>query len=154
MIASPAIVFPTIYLPASTCNRLNTLIAPQLVVVDERPSKILESAAVLVVDLPDGARVMCGVVATLDSAAGSDSRLRVMLHDDSASGLHAGGAPGRCSFLAVRRGRVPMCAVRALVIATTRVDRYIDEGRAMDAGRRRERAWRLSAGSAIWCPAT
>jgi hypothetical protein len=56
-LAEGGVVYPTIYLPASTCNRLNTLIAPQLVVVDKRPSKVIESAAALAIDLPDGSAV-------------------------------------------------------------------------------------------------
>jgi hypothetical protein len=57
-LAENGVVYPTIYLPASTCNRLNNLAAPQLVVVDKRPSsRIIESAAALAIDLPDGSAV-------------------------------------------------------------------------------------------------
>jgi hypothetical protein len=55
-LAENGVVYPTIYLPASTCNRLNNLANP-LVVVDKRPSKVIESAAALAIDLPDGSAV-------------------------------------------------------------------------------------------------
>jgi hypothetical protein len=56
-LAENGVVYPTIYLPASTCNRLNMLMAPQLVVVDRRPSKVIASAAAPAIDLPDGSAV-------------------------------------------------------------------------------------------------
>ena len=56
-LAENGVVYPTIYLPASTCNRLNNLAAPQLVVVDKRPSRVIVSAAALAIDLPDGSAV-------------------------------------------------------------------------------------------------
>src|ERR1700712_5850844 len=57
-LAEDGVVYPTIYLPASTCNRLNNLANPQLVVVDKRPaSKVIVSAAALAIDLPDGSSV-------------------------------------------------------------------------------------------------
>ena len=51
-------VYPVIYLPASTCNRLNALTSPsRLVVVDTRKGRTAASAQRASTDLPDGAAV-------------------------------------------------------------------------------------------------
>lgn len=50
------VVYPTIYLPASTCNRLNNLTAANLRIVDRRPHRVTESADAAI-DLPDGSAV-------------------------------------------------------------------------------------------------
>jgi hypothetical protein len=52
------VVYPVIYLPASTCNRLNELAGPdRLRVVDTRSGRALASVARKSVDLPDGSAV-------------------------------------------------------------------------------------------------
>ena len=51
------VVYPTIYLPASTCNRLNNLTASNLRIVDKRKTRLVQSAAASAVDLPDGSAV-------------------------------------------------------------------------------------------------
>jgi hypothetical protein len=52
------VVYPTIYLPASTCNRLNTLASPsRLVVTTTRKARALAAAPPTTADLPDGAAV-------------------------------------------------------------------------------------------------
>jgi hypothetical protein len=52
------VVYPVIYLPASTCNRLNELAGPtRLKVVDTRNGRVLASVGRKEVDLPDGAAV-------------------------------------------------------------------------------------------------
>jgi hypothetical protein len=54
-LAEHGVVAPAIYLPASTCNRLNLMAAGRIVVVDRRPSrKATASAAAAAIDLPDG----------------------------------------------------------------------------------------------------
>jgi hypothetical protein len=51
-------VYPVIYLPASTCKRLNDLAAPRrLLVADTRKGRAVASSARLAVDLPDGSAV-------------------------------------------------------------------------------------------------
>ncbi|HEY1478592.1 MAG TPA: hypothetical protein VGF46_01100 [Gaiellales bacterium] len=51
------VVYPVIYLPASTCNRLNTLASPsRLLVADMRKGHSAASSSP-VVDLPDGSAV-------------------------------------------------------------------------------------------------
>ena len=52
------VVYPTIYLPASTCNRLNKLAAPgRLVVTVARKGRTLAATTAAATDLPDGAAV-------------------------------------------------------------------------------------------------
>jgi hypothetical protein len=54
-LAQNGVVYPVIYLPASTCNRLNLLAAGKLAVVDRRASKrVVVSAAAAAIDLPSG----------------------------------------------------------------------------------------------------
>jgi hypothetical protein len=51
-------VYPVIYLPASTCNRLNTLASTRrIAVTDTRKSRTLASSARTAVDLPNGSAV-------------------------------------------------------------------------------------------------
>jgi hypothetical protein len=50
------VVYPTIHLPASTCNRLNLLASGRVALVDKRASRRpMVSAAAAAIDLPDGA---------------------------------------------------------------------------------------------------
>jgi hypothetical protein len=52
------VVYPTIYLPASTCNRLNNLTAANLRIVDKRKTRVVQSAAAAAaIDLPNGSAV-------------------------------------------------------------------------------------------------
>jgi hypothetical protein len=52
------VVYPAIYLPASTCNRLNELAGPdRLRVVDTRTGRALASVAQNTVDMSDGSAV-------------------------------------------------------------------------------------------------
>jgi hypothetical protein len=52
------VVYPTIYLPSTMCNRLNTLADPaRLVVVDTRRSHVIAQGAASQIDLPDGTAV-------------------------------------------------------------------------------------------------
>ena len=52
------VVYPVVYLPASTCKRLNELASPtRLVVLDTRKGRSLASASRTAADLPDGAAV-------------------------------------------------------------------------------------------------
>jgi hypothetical protein len=56
--AATKVVYPTIYLPATMCNRLNTLADPsRLVVVDTRRSHVGAQAASAQVDVANGAAV-------------------------------------------------------------------------------------------------
>jgi hypothetical protein len=51
-------VYPVIYLPASTCNRLNTLASPgRLFVLDRRTPRTAATKEAARADLPDGAAV-------------------------------------------------------------------------------------------------
>lgn len=56
--ADTGYVYPVIYLPASTCKRLNALAAPhRLLVADTRKGRTAASSARSTVDLPDGSAV-------------------------------------------------------------------------------------------------
>lgn len=55
---STGYVYPVIYLPASTCNRLNVLASPRRHgVIDGRQGRAVASVAASVTDLPDGSAV-------------------------------------------------------------------------------------------------
>jgi hypothetical protein len=54
-LADGGVVYPVIYLPASTCSRLNLLAAGHVALVDRRAGKrVVVSAAAEAIDLPDG----------------------------------------------------------------------------------------------------
>jgi hypothetical protein len=56
--ADTGYVYPVIYLPASTCKRLNDLAAPRrLLVADTRKGRAVAASARSAVDLPDGSAV-------------------------------------------------------------------------------------------------
>ncbi len=56
--ADTGYVYPVIYLPASTCNRLNQLASPhRYLVADTRKGRAVASSERSAVDLPDGSAV-------------------------------------------------------------------------------------------------